>query len=262
MSEATFSNIEWPEWEVTLTISGPITVERPLSISVQKGHERPFWTNLKLRKAPQGVKAEIVAKAVNQEEASDAAIYFVGQAIDVLSLHTQLPLYVSHSRGSFQIGDSYVKKLIPEQEWRDSFRLGREYGATDVVLSRALSWFRKGMTSEDPIDKFLAFWSSIEGVGSARAQKTERTSRGAVNQVCDCFDQLWGGVASWKVIPNAAEYVNDFHETRNGIAHGYISVDVETVRRISHNLYLIQSLAAVFLSDWEQKTIDDHHTHS
>lgn len=90
------------------------------------------------------------------------------------------------------------------------------------------------------------------------ARKTEKTSRGAINQVCDCFNQLWGDVADWKVIPNKASYVNDFHEIRNGIAHGYTSVDVETVRRISHYLYMIQNLATTFLSDWERKIINDN----
>lgn len=258
MSELTSSASEWSEWEVTLIISGPITVERPLNMSVQKGQDQPFWTTLKVTKAPQGVKAEIVAKAINQEEANDAAIYFVGQALDVLSLRTRLPLYVGSLGGYHHTGDTHVKKLIPEQQWRDSFRLGREYGMEQAVLSRALSWFRKGLTSEDPIDKFLAFWSSIEGVGAAYARKTKRTKLGAVNQVCDCLDQLWENVADWKVIPNEASCINDFYKTRSGIAHGYISVDVETVRRISHDLHMIQSLATAFLSDWERKIINDN----
>ena len=258
MSEPTFDASEWSLWEVSLAISGPITVERPLNMNVQKGQEQPFWTTLKVTKAPQGVKAEIVAKAINQEEANDAAIYFVGQALDVLSLHTRLPLYVGSLRGYHHVGDTHVKKLIPEQEWRSAFQLGREYGINQAVLSRALSWFRKGLISEDPIDKFLAFWSSIECVGSVCARKTERTKLGAVNQVCDCFDQLWENVADWKVIPNKASYINDFHETRNGIAHGYINVDVETVRRISQDLCVIQSLTTAFLSDWERKIINDN----
>ena len=258
MLELTFNASEWSSWEVALAISGPITVERPLNMDVQKGQEQPFWTTLKVTKAPQGVKAEVVAKAINQEEANDAAIYFVGQALDVLSLHTRLPLYVGSLRGYHYAGDLHVKKLISEQEWRNSFRLGREYGVNQAVLSRALSWFRKGLISEDPIDKFLAFWSSMECIGAVCARKTEKTSRGAVNQVCDCFDQLWVDVASWKVIPNAAQNVNDFHEIRNGIAHGYTSVDVETVRRISQDLYVIQSLATAFLADWERKIINDN----
>jgi hypothetical protein len=258
MSELDSRASEWSSWEVTLAISGPITVEVPLNMNVQKGQEQPFWTTLKVTKAPQGVKAEIVAKAINQTDASDAAIFFVGQALDVLALHIGLPLYVGSLKGYHHVGDTHVKKLVSEQEWLDSFRLGREYGANQAVLSRALSWFRKGLISEDPIDKFLAFWSSIESIGSACVRKTERTNLGAVNQICDCFDQLWGDVANWKVIPSRAVCVNDFHEIRNGIAHGYMSVDVETVRRISHDLDVIQSLATAFLSDWERKITDDN----
>jgi len=58
------------------------------------------------------------------------------------------------------------------------------------------------------------------------------------------------------VIPNQANKVNEFHELRNGIAHGYISVDIDTLKRITHKLPIIKSLAYEFLKDWEYSGIN------
>ena len=92
------------------------------------------------------------------------------------------------------------------------------------------------MVSEDPIDSFLSYWSSIESLGSKLARDNQRTQNGVINKICDCFDQLWNSCDSWKVIPNQAQEVNEFYELRNGIVHGYISVDIDTLKRITHEI--------------------------
>jgi hypothetical protein len=239
------------EWEVELAISGPITIRKPIVLNVEKGPRLPFWTTVKITKAPHGVLAKIVARARGQKDANDAAVYFVGQMLDVLSLQTDLPLYLSLEGVQFRAHDTNTKRLIESHEWSDAFKLGREYGLKRPTFSRALSWYRKGLTSEDPIDKFLAFWSSIEGVGAKFARPNDRTRQGAINQICDCFDQLWDSTDKWKVIPNDAQCVNRFHDTRNGISHGFITVNVETLQEIASELPKLQELAYNFLSDWE-----------
>lgn len=49
------------EWKVELAISGPITIKDGLTLSVEKGQAQPFWTTVRLRSAPHGILAEIVA---------------------------------------------------------------------------------------------------------------------------------------------------------------------------------------------------------
>ncbi|TON64271.1 hypothetical protein CGH51_25200, partial [Vibrio parahaemolyticus] len=68
-----------------------------------------------------------------------------------------------------------------------------------------------------------------------------------------CFDQMWGECSSWKAIPNDANKVNEFHDLRNGIAHGFISVDIDTLKRINHKLPIIKELSKSFLADWEER---------
>lgn len=240
------------EWNVKLGVSGPITVQKPLSFRVKKGFNLPFWSEVRIRRVARGVWIEVGARAQSELEANEAAVFFVGQMLDVLCLWTELPLYVSLFDNTFRDFGGRVQRVITEKEWKKAFQLGREYGLSRRIFSRALSWHRKGMVSEDPIDKFLAFWSSMEGFGSESARRNERTRRGAINQICDCFDQLWGGVDNWKVIPGRADWMNTFHNTRNGIAHGFIAIEPDVLRDIGEKLPSLQGLAHQFLADWEE----------
>lgn len=245
------------EWNVKLAVSGPITVSNSFTLNVEKGYNYPFWTTVKIKKATQGVWTEVIARAETADDANDAAVFYIGQTLDVLCLRTGRPLYVSLFDEKFRSYGNRIQRIIQEREWKEAFRISRQYGLNRRIYSRALSWFRKGLTSEDPVDKFIAFWSSLEGFGSACARKTERTKLGCVNQICDCFDQLWGDVSNWKVITNDAEQINRFQEIRNGIAHGSIELNVDTIRQISNHLPLLHKLAHTFLSEWEHHGIQD-----
>ncbi len=137
------------EWEVTLFISGPITIKEQLKLYVEKGHVNPFWTTVRLVKESScpGVRVELVARANTQEEANDAAVYFVGQMLDVLCLQFNLPLYLSLLPPQRRSEDAYAKRVVEKHEWEDAFEKGRLYGAQHAPFSRALSWYRKGIVS-------------------------------------------------------------------------------------------------------------------
>jgi hypothetical protein len=245
------------EWEVDLAIFGAITVSTHLEIDAQKGRNHPFWTKVKLKRAAQGTQATVVARAATPEEANDAAVYFVGQMLDVLCLRLDLPLYVSLSSPEFRPLSKHVKRRVNIQEWSEAFRLGREYGIERRTFSRALSWYRKGLISEDPIDKLMAFWLSLEVVGVKYTRNNDRTQGNKTkNKILDCFDQLWGTTENWRIIPNEPSWVDKFHEKRNGIAHGYLAVEVETIKEIAFMLPKLQKLAHAFLVDWEQTGLE------
>ena len=238
------------EWEVALSVSGPITTDRVIHFRAEKGFVDPFWTNISVRRASHGVVISLVARAENQADANDAALYFVGQALDLLCLVIELPMYVSLTGTQIRPVNDNVRRIVQLNEWTDCFQRAREIGIHRPIYSRALSWHRKGRNSEDPVDAFLAFWSAIEGVGSRFSRDTDRTRLGSVNQICDCFDQLWQGVGTWKVIPDNPETINEFHSIRNGISHGFISIDVDTVKSVASRLPVISKLALEFLRDW------------
>jgi hypothetical protein len=239
------------EWQVSLSVSGPITTDRGIHFRAEKGYTDPFWTNISVRRAAHGVVISLIARAENQADANDAALYFAGQALDLLCLETELPMYVSLTGTQIRPVNDNVRRIVQLNEWSDCFQRAREIGIYRPIYSRALSWYRKGKNSEDPVDAFLAFWSAIEGVSSRFARDTVRTRLGAVNQICDCFDQLWQGVGTWKVIADKPETINEFHSIRNGISHGFISIDVETVKRVASKVPVISKLTLEFLRDWQ-----------
>jgi hypothetical protein len=240
------------EWEVELAISGAITVEERVSdLFVEKGESNPFTTRVTLSRASHGVRCVLKARAYTQENASDAAAYFVGQALDVLSLRFDTPLYLNLFRPEFRQLPDHVRRIVKENEWADAFHFGREYGMNRRVFSRAISWYRKGLVSEDPIDQIIAFWSALEGIGANFHCVTKRNKTGIINQVCDCLQQLWGPPNKWKIIPDNANAINKFHDYRNGFSHGFKPVNVETIREVVADIPQYQKLVHTFLVDWE-----------
>ena len=244
------------DWQVSLLVSGPVTVNRTTTFRAEKGAIDSFWTDVSVFKTSHGVRIDIVAKADNQSDANDAALYFVGQALDYLCLKINLPLYVSLSGTQIRPVDDNVRRIVRIYEWEECFREGREIGVNRLAYSRALSWYRKGKNSEDPVDAFLSFWSAIEGIGSKFARDTDRTRQGTINKICDCFDQLWLNVSNWKVIANDAPALNALQQKRNGIAHGFLRIDVDTLKSISSDIPTISALAYEFLKDWEHRGIN------
>lgn len=103
------------------------------------------------------------------------------------------------------------------------------------------------------MDQLIAYWSCLEGIGAKFARRTNRTRDGAINQICDYFDQLWEYTANWKVIPNEAHRINQYHDFRNGISHGFMPVYPESLQQIAEQLPVLRALAYAFLSDWEDK---------
>ena len=241
------------EWNVDLAVSGPIGLHRPtLRIRTMKGDVAPFQTQVEIRRDKNGVLVSVIVRADTRESAHDVGLYFVGRALDVLCLETDLPLHLSLSGPQFRTAADHVRRLITEQCWLDCFEDGRQYGTERSTFCRALSWFRKGHNSENPVDKFLAYWASIEIVGSKYARDNERTRRGVKNKICDCFDQLWQSHENWKVIPNDVNWVNRSCERRDQIAHGTIPlVEMDSIREISESLPKLHDLALEFLREWK-----------
>jgi len=247
-----------PEWYVALSVCGPISVRRRLFINVEKGYDLPFWTNVSISRIYNGVKIEVTARAEGQEEANEAGLFFVGQALDVLSLRTNLPITMFLADSENEIKTIGAKRLVVEQEWEEVFRSGRYLGLTRPAFSRAVSWYRKGLESNNPIDRFMALWTSMESVASQCARQNERTALGIINKICDCFDQLWTDEAHWKVIPSNVAHLNKLYNYRNTITHGAVAIQIENLKEIAHELSLVQTLAFNFLTDAEHNLTERH----
>ena len=240
------------EWSVDLAVSGPINLEAStVRIRPMKGDVLPFETHVTLKRERNGVLVSVIVRADASGSAHDAGLYFVGRAIDVLCLEIDLPLHLSLTGPQFRTGTDHVRALVSKELWLQCFEDGRRYGTERSTFCRALSWFRKGHTSENPLDRFLAYWASIEVIGSKFSESNEHTKKGTINQICNCFDQLWGDCLKWQVIPGKADWVNHFCELRNQISHGTIPlVEMDAIREISGSIPKLHNLALAFLREW------------
>jgi hypothetical protein len=243
------------EWQVSLSVYGPIE-SRNSHFNVLKGWNitDPFYGEIRLGNIRDGVRASITAFAPTGELARKAALLFFGQMLDTLTIDINLPLYLSlHERPPSHIKEHATLRIVEESEWKAAFREARLLAFSEPVFLRALSWYRKGLFSEDPYDRFLAFWNSIEVVTSKyHPPIPENREDKSKSQMWESFKALWGECAEW---PVSDTWIDDNYQTRKDIAQGTIPVNVEDVSRVLAKMDVIERLAYRFLNEWRIKQL-------
>lgn len=130
---------------------------------------------------------------------------------------------------------------------------------------RSLGWYRKGLTTDDPLDKFLAFWNAIEIVASKYFHYVpgidqERARKGCKNQVWACFSTLWGPCDSWPVIGGQTNWIDDSYAIRLDVAHGVAFIDIHKVAEVAERLPAIEEVCYQFLKGWRERFLElDRH---
>lgn len=248
-----------PIWEIQLFISGPVTVKERLMLNEPKGFrlENQFYSDINLRSTPLGVSATVTARAETSQLARKAALFFFGQMLDVLAIQVNQPLYISlHERQSSRAEAHHVRRIIEIDEWHQSFTEARSLSSSEPSFLVALGWHRKGLYTEDPFDKFLAFWNSIERVATKYHPKNNEAAKGSKSQIWECFKLLWGDCEQWPIIKGDRTWIDDNYETRKNIAHGLVPIDITKVELVLQKLDTIQQVAYHFLSDWKEQYIN------
>lgn len=244
-------------YDVRMTLSGAISVRNPINLEVMKGTRNPFMTNVKIANSRYGVDIKVQAYGRDTERAAQSALFFAGEMVNVLALRLNSPLHLGLADQDIEVSNRSVRRIIGNEEWRDFFTLGRDYGLSRPVFSRAISWYRKGLNTDEPIDKLLAIWLSLEVIGKNFGRKQGPTQSQIINQITSCFNCLWQNEAQWKVIPNASTWFYAVKNKRNDIAHGNFSVHPEYIQTIAEEAPQLQALAHAFLTDWEQRPAGD-----
>jgi hypothetical protein len=111
--------------------------------------------------------------------------------------------------------------------------------------------------TEDPFDKFLAFWNAIEIVTSKyHPQIPEGRPKGSKSQAWESFKTLWGECQDWPIIQGQTNWIDENYEMRKTIAHGTQPIDIETVRAVAEKIDTIGQIANKFLLEWRQRKLD------
>lgn len=151
-----------------------------MNLNVAKGFRLAdqFYSDVELRKSGSGVFAIVTARADTQRLARKAALFFFGQMLDVLAVQTTPPLYISLIESqSVRSVRHTVRRLIAEDEWSAAFNEARALATNEPTSSVLWGGTAKGYT-EDPFDRFLAFWNSIEIVAAQYHPRTDSRRAG------------------------------------------------------------------------------------
>ena len=252
-----------PTWEVKLSIFGPIKIRGTHELRIFKGFrvDDPFYSDISIKSSNFGVEINVTSFASKSSLAHKAAIFFVGQMLDSLALATRLPLFLSLQDIRVNTIEEYsTRRIIEEDEWISSFKESRCLNEFEQTFLRSLSWYRKGLYSEDPFDKFLSLWNSIEVTASKYHIKNSQTQKGVKNQIWQCFVTLWGECKNWPIIPGNNKWIDQNYKIRKNIAHGVAPVTVKSIEEIVAQLETLEEVAHGFLSDWKSKQLpmEDH----
>ncbi len=202
----------------------------------------------------------VTAFASNPDFARKAALLFIGQMLDTLSLRINLPLFLNFTENiTPRKYNENIKRIIEKQEWLKAFKEARLLNEHELTFLRALGWYRKGLHTEDPYDKFLAYWNSIEITAAKYHPRTNRTKSGTKNQIWECFNTLWGECANWPIISCNTNWIDENNDIRKGIAHGVTPITVEHVIEIIEKLEQLEQISYRFLSGWRERL--PHHDH-
>jgi hypothetical protein len=196
----------------------------------------------------------VTAFARESDPARRAALVFVGEMLDVLATDLKLPLRLSllDQRQADRSGHS-IKRVVTEPELMQAFGRARWFSEEEPTFPRALSWFRKGLETENPLDRFFALWLALEIVARKYHPNVPRAANGSISQIWESFKVLWGECPDWPIIPGQLHWIDQNHALRVEIAHGTAAVDVEAVERAAEMATIIKEVSQRFLTDWAQR---------
>lgn len=244
------------KYEVELLIYGSISTKEIISFNTDKELDfgNVFNSEITIRNCPQGIRLSTTVYTTDTDRAYKVALLFIGKMLDILSVKTNIPLIVTNNDFRITTEKSKIRAQIDKEEFKYCFETSRFLNLNEPIILRSFNWYRKGLYTEDPFDKFLALWNSIEVIAAKYHTKNERTKRGIINQIWNCFESLWGNdVANWIDIDGDINWINDNNEIRNNIAHGVISVEIHHVEEVIQRIEPIKKVAYRFLLAWANK---------
>lgn len=242
-------------YEVQFYIEGPIKFKNNLNFQTTKELDlgRIFDSEINVRTTPRGNMIYATVYTDNIDRAEKVATLFIGKMLDVLSVITNCKL--DSSLFENRNINYNIKTIVNVHEIQRAFELARELNLhiENNKMLRAYSWYRKGLNSENTLDKFLAFWNSISVVSDAFCEDNERTRNGIINRIWDCFIQVWGQYQNWPFVNGNENWVNEHNAIRNQIAHGGVTVDIDYIHNILDKIIILEKVNYRFLQDFSQR---------
>jgi hypothetical protein len=248
-------------WEVELFVYGPVKVSNVEKFKTQKGTNfNPFFSDIEIKNIEEGLNFKVTAFAPTSDVANNAAMVFVGQMLDclVMDLQEPIPLFFSFDgKNGNNSWNSNVRRFISKVEFKRAFVESLNLMNFEPSFLKAYGWYRKGLYTEDPFDRFLAFYNTIEVIATNYHPKNEASKKGSKSQIWECFKAIWGECNQWpQEIQGQNKWIDENYDIRVGIAHGLANVNVEEVGKVIVMTETIQKVTYMFLRDWKSKQLN------
>jgi len=229
-------------WEVDIDIIGPISISGNISFKQEKGFDQDqFYSDIKLSNSQIGIYSTVTAYAENSDIAKTVAFVFLGRMVDVLSLDNDIPLILSaHDRIAKHLVKSSTRRTLDKTDVIAAFNVARRLEIEHPILLKAIGWYSKGKTSNNTLDRFLAYWNAIEITATKYHTETERTHNGTINMVYQCFLDYFGESSSWGL---PSRWINYMHEKRSRIAHGAEETTAEVINAVTELIPTLESIS-------------------
>lgn len=241
-------------WQIKLDIEGLLRLDRTYLIKD---------VTLK-NKGSNKLQAVIDVEADNPSVASDVAIRKVNDVLDTLSLMTDSSLIIAGEKQVHQLDSnihisslsaSYsVSRIINNEEIQNAEEILNNISGEEITFLRAVGWYRKGLNGIDAFDTFLAFWNSIEII-TQKFGPSGPEINGSKDKMIQMLNNRLGG--------NYSDFVREFYEYRNNIAHGAKPVILEQIRLVSSKIPKLKEVANKFLLDYAKSNyLRENNTHN
>lgn len=240
------------KYRVQFIISGDVFVSSSISFNTDKELSlgNVFTSDITIEPDRHGFKITSTVQTEDRDRAMKVAILFIGKMLDILAMKIDSPLIITQNSVFPNSPSNIVRAEIDKGEFEQCFEWSRTLNLYEPALSRAFNWYRKGLYSDEPFDKFLAFWNSISVTASKYHSPDERTKLGIKNQIWKSFIALWGQQKNWPLMADDIEWINDNNKIRDQIAHGLIPIEVDYVENVITRLDVLQQVTAKFLKTW------------
>lgn len=230
-------------WEVYIDVIGPILITEDIRFQEKKGYdaEDQFYSDISLHNESFGISATITAYADSMEIAKTVAFVYLGRMIDVLALDNDLSL-VLQEHGNHIASNTKVtaRRQFSKKDFELAFKVARKLEVEHSVLLKAIGWYAKGKASNNTLDSFLSYWNVIEIVGKAYHVENERTKRGVINKVYQCFLEYFGTEDQWEL---PEDWINNMHTKRSSIAHGGEEATAASIHEVATLIPLLSQTA-------------------
>jgi hypothetical protein len=252
-------------YEVTLRVTGPVKIKDEIRFNANKELKigEIFDSAVEIRPDPEGFHIIVTVFTSHQEQANKIALLFVGRMLDILSILINIPLFVSLVSDWKYTKESNQKAILDKKDFQTAFELSRVQSDKRSTFLRGLSWRRKALYTEDPYDRFFAYWLSIEVIANKFNPNKENckdpktgTYKGSICNIRECFKHLWGENKDWKIIGGQEKWIDENAQIRNKIGHGTFAVDVKSVDEVIERLGLLKDVSYSFLVDWGNKELN------